>query len=229
MTTDTALDTSDARIHRALASPARARLLELLEQRTHDVAELADHLDLHVNTVRGHLKVLEDARLIRSSPEQRHGPGRPRLTYTAVEPSTPRTDPGYRLLAEMFVGFVGRELDEPERRARQLGSAWGRYLVDTPPPSADIDSDAAIQQVVELLGRLGFDPSLQTEADGRVCVRLRRCPFLEVAREHPDVVCSVHLGLMRGAFEGLGADVEVSDLIPFSDAASCIGHLEARE
>ena len=221
-------ETFDARMHRALASPVRVRLLELLEQRAHDVAELADHLELHINTVRGHLKVLEDAGLIRSTPEPRHGPGRPRLTYVAVASPTPHSDPGYRLLAEMFVGLVGRELDEPERRARQLGSAWGRYLVDAPPPSTDVDTDAAIGQVVELLGQLGFDPSLKAEADGRICVRLRRCPFLEVAREHPDVVCSVHLGLMRGAFAGLGADVEVSDLVPFSDAAACVGHLETR-
>jgi predicted ArsR family transcriptional regulator len=26
-----------------------------------------------------------------------------------------------------------------------------------------------------------------------------RCPFREIAEARPDVVCSIHLGLMRGA------------------------------
>jgi predicted ArsR family transcriptional regulator len=29
-----------------------------------------------------------------------------------------------------------------------------------------------------------------------------RCPFREIAEARPDVVCSVHLGLMRGALSG---------------------------
>lgn len=219
-------DVADARRHRALASPVRVRLLELLQQRARGAAELAEQLELHVNTVRAHLKALQAAGLVRASPEQRDQPGRPRLAYEAVPAPGPGDDPGYRLLAQMLVGYLERELDAPERRAHELGAAWGRYLVDPPPPSTQLAAGEAVGQLTALLDRLGFAPSAQPEEDGRWCVRLRRCPYLELARDHAEVVCSTHLGLMRGALEGLGADVEVSDLMPFSEASACVGYLE---
>ena len=54
---------------------------------------------------------------------------------------------------------------------------------------------------------------------------LRRCPFLDVAREHQDVVCSIHLGLMRGALDELG-DVQARDLIPWARPDAYVAHLQ---
>jgi putative alpha-1,2-mannosidase len=54
---------------------------------------------------------------------------------------------------------------------------------------------------------------------------MRRCPFLEVARDHQDVVCAVHLGLVRGALSELGVDVQARDLIPWAEPDACITHL----
>jgi predicted ArsR family transcriptional regulator len=75
--------------------------------------------------------------------------------------------------------------------------------------------------VVSLLEGLGFAPS----TDARVSVvKLHRCPLLEAAHRNPEVVCSVHLGLVRGALDELGADsarTEGIALQPFSEPGAC--------
>jgi predicted ArsR family transcriptional regulator len=80
---------------------------------------------------------------------------------------------------------------------------------------------AARRQVVSLLEELGFSPS----ADARAAiVKLRRCPLLEAANQYPDVVCGVHLGVVRGALGELGVDpdrTEQTALQPFSEPGAC--------
>ena len=66
-----------------------------------------------------------------------------------------------------------------------------------------------------LLGEIGFAPEQDRCKAGRV--RLTRCPLLDAAREHPEVVCAVHLGLVRGALDNLGRDPAGTELIPFAE------------
>ena len=106
---------------------------------------------------------------------------------------------------------------------------WGRELVRGSQLSQDQVLGPAVKRsavatrrtVVSLLDELGFAPS----ADARVrVVRLRRCPLLEAAHRNPEVVCSVHLGLVRGALDELGADpgrTEAIALQPFSEPGAC--------
>ena len=37
-------------------------------------------------------------------------------------------------------------------------------------------------------------------------IRLRNCPFHQLAEHHRDVVCGMNLGLIEGILTGLGAD-----------------------
>jgi len=90
------------------------------------------------------------------------------------------------------------------------------------PRSAPASSDVmARREVIDLLEELGFAPSADTRA--RV-VKLHRCPLLEAAHQHPEVVCGVHLGIVRGALEELGNDPERTEntaLQPFSEPGAC--------
>jgi len=77
------------------------------------------------------------------------------------------------------------------------------------------------REVVDLLDRLGFAPSPDARA---AVVKLRRCPLLEAAHKNPEVVCGVHLGVVRGALDELGADPEQTELTalePFSEPGAC--------
>jgi predicted ArsR family transcriptional regulator len=60
-------------------------------------------------------------------------------------------------------------------------------------------------------------------------IRLRHCPFLEVATAHPEVVCSVHLGVMQGVLAEQRAPVEAGDLQPFVEPSLCLARLRRRE
>lgn len=224
----------DATVHRALSSRVRGRLLQLLRDAASglDVRELADRLDLHVNTVRGHLTVLEEAGLVVSEPEARDRPGRPRLVYVATadgQAAAPAPQPGYRLLAEVLASYLSATSPDAAAGAVEAGRAWGRYLTDGPPPFRTVSADEGIDSLAAMLDDLGFAPEVDdTSAPGTPRVLLRRCPFLDVAREHQDVVCSVHLGLMRGALDELGVPVAARDLLPFVEPDLCVTELEVR-
>jgi predicted ArsR family transcriptional regulator len=76
--------------------------------------------------------------------------------------------------------------------------------------------------VVDLLERLGFAPSTEPLGDR---IYLHACPFAELARRTPTVVCGVHLGLLRGAVDRLGAPVAVTGVDPFVRENLCLVHL----
>ncbi len=54
---------------------------------------------------------------------------------------------------------------------------------------------------------------------------MRPCPFLELARRHPEVVCRIHLGLMRGALAELGATTRAGGLESFVRDDLCVARL----
>jgi hypothetical protein len=56
-------------------------------------------------------------------------------------------------------------------------------------------------------------------------IRLRHCPFLELAEEYGTVVCPLHLGLMQGALAELRAPVAATRLEPFAEPDACVAHL----
>jgi len=77
---------------------------------------------------------------------------------------------------------------------------------------------------------LGFSPQAETGGSGgqyRLC--LRQCPFREVAQQHQDVICALHLGLMRGALARMRAPVSADRLDPFVEPSLCIARLPASE
>ena len=53
-----------------------------------------------------------------------------------------------------------------------------------------------------------------------------RCPFKDLAESHGAVICSLHLGMLRGALEELRAPVRVQALHPFAEPGVCLVELE---
>lgn len=208
------------------AGNRRAEVLALLRRtdRPLSVAEVAEAMDLHVNTARFHLDGLVDDGLADRTAEPRETPGRPRILYTSEGPSPgPRS---YELLAEMLTGFVS-SLDEAGPATVELGKAWGRHLVDRAAPSERIDPQEAVARLNRLLDAVGFQSDSCTTDEG-IEVRLRHCPFREVAQKHTDIVCAIHLGLMQGALDELGAPVAATSLDPFVTPHLCVARLETR-
>ena len=209
--------------HRALADERRVRLLEQLRAESDglDANELGARLGLHANTVRWHLGILGDAGLVASRPAPRPARGRPRIVYTLEpEPAEHGAD-GHRVLATVLTGAVAVTDDGP-RRAEEAGRAWGGYLLQREPLMRTAD-DEAVAEVTGLLAQQGFEP----EADGDE-IRMRRCPFHALAESHQEVVCPVHKGLISGALESLGSDLEVEALDVFVQPDLCVARLGRR-
>ena len=132
----------------------------------------------------------------------------------------------YRLLARILLGHLASSGPCAEESAARVGRTWGRFLVDEPLPFQELTAEEAIARLTCLLDDLGFAP--EPEGGGPVPeeIRLRRCPFLELAEEYGPLVCRVHLGLMRGALDRLRAPVTVAGLEPFATPDSCAARLE---
>ncbi|MEX2548711.1 MAG: helix-turn-helix domain-containing protein [Nitriliruptoraceae bacterium] len=218
----------DEQIHRALANPVRIRLLGLLRDaaRPLGVEQLVATVSLHPNTVRTHLSVLEAAGLVERAREPAaegsRGPGRPRVVFRAAsDVEEPPEADGYRFLAAMLAGSFSAGLDDVEERALAAGDEWGRYLVDAPSPGERLSHPEATRRLIALLDRAGFAPQVASDPPSGGVLELHRCPFPDLARRHPDIVCSLHLGMMRGAMSELSADLSVRSLEPSFDGNAC--------
>jgi len=199
-------------------------------ERLHDLAQpvtiarLAADLGVHPNTAREHLDALVARGLATRERAAAAGRGRPAWLYTAAD-DHPEPDPrvrDYAGLAAALAGHIARTSPNPTGEGLAAGWAWGRSLIATGSPHP---GPTPRHQVVHMLAELGFAPEADPQA---ATVALRRCPLLDAAREHPSVVCQVHLGIVRGALEEEGGDPEPTELLPFSEPGACRLHLDTR-
>ncbi|MGH7862642.1 MAG: helix-turn-helix transcriptional regulator, partial [Candidatus Dormibacteraceae bacterium] len=185
--------------------------------------ELGRRIGLHPNTVRFHVEQLIEARLVHTVTAPISGRGRPRVLYQAESDPTDEEEGGYRLLAQILASYLAT-VEQPKAVAESAGRAWGGYLAAKPQPYSGISGAEATTKIVELFGGLGFMPeAVAAGSDTRVL--LHRCPFREVAQSHQDVVCAVHLGMLRGALAEMGAPLHATDLESFVEPNLCIAHL----
>lgn len=202
--------------------PTRTAVLDYLRECSHPagVAEIAEALGIHANTVRFHLEALVGTGQVARTTAGDRRPGRPPLLFTAVRRMDPTGPRHYRMLAEVLVASLAGEPD-PRPRAVEAGRRWGRRLASDGPSA---DTAESIARLVGLLDELGFSPELVE--DGELPgIGLRHCPFLELAETSRQVVCPIHLGLMHGAMESWGSPVAVAGLDAFVRPDLCLTHL----
>lgn len=196
-------------------SSQRRRVFDALGDEPQSIGSLAEALGLHVNTVREHLDGLVTSGLALRSRLAPKGRGRPGWGYT-VRPGAASASVGeYATLAKVLADHVAAQGGDVRGDMRRLGQGWGEALVENHPPKAP--NPGPDRRVVTLLGELGFDP----EGSPSGCVRLRQCPMLEVARDRPDVVCSVHHGMVEGALKAAGGDASNVKLEAFAEIGAC--------
>lgn len=198
----------------------RRRLLAILRGsgKALDAQELARITGQHVTTVRFHLDVLTKESMVRQVQQPPQGRGRPRIGYAAVQHSV-----GYQDLAQVLADQLGAD---PQRRldaAVNAGRSWGATLDEG---ERDIASLSEARDVVTtLMSELGFAPERDTAAedDHNAIVRMTACPLRELARTHSEVVCGVHLGLIREVLDRNGTRGAVNaGLHPFVEPELCL-------
>lgn len=223
------MDTGGQRRHDDPAhglGPTRARVLALLQDAGEPMTAAATgaRLGLHVNSARFHLDGLTEDGLVLRRREERSTPGRPRVLYAAATAAPGVAHRSYRLLAEILTSLLADKLPDPAASAEEAGHAWGRYLSPPAEPFRRPHESEALDSLVHALDKMGFDSHIVDEP-GSLRLEVSHCPFLEVAQGHNDVVCSVHLGLIRGILDQVEAPVSADTLEPLVEPSRCIAHL----
>ena len=127
----------------------------------------------------------------------------------------------------MLTSLIAGVMPDPGEAAAEAGREWGRYITEQPPPYQRLDAGEAVERLTATMEEIGFAP--EAVADGtQYRLRLRQCPFREVAENHQDVVCPLHLGLMQGALAQMRAPVTADRLQPFAEPSLCIAYLATR-
>jgi predicted ArsR family transcriptional regulator len=187
----------------SLDDPVRRRLYEVVRERAEPVGrdEAAAAAGVGRALAVYHLDKLVEVGLLTTSyqrPPGRSGPGagRPAKLYARSDREFAVTVPPreYELAARLLAQAVEADPGGSSRvalldAARRLGADLGRRFHG----NADLS---------QALAGHGYEP--RRAEDG--VIRLRNCPFHQLAEHHRDVVCGMNLGLIEGILAGLGAE-----------------------
>ncbi len=167
-------------------------------------AQIADTLGLHPNTVRPHLDRMRDVGLLEVVTDTQGAVGRPQHRYSlaADAPSLGFERPAFPVLARMLLRLAATA-SVPAGDAVEAGREQGSADAATRP--AGTCAEALTQE----LAALGFDPASVIDDEG-ARIAFTRCPFRELAEANPELVCSLHRGLVEGFAEARGDGVVLS-------------------
>lgn len=191
-------------------------------------SDIAESLGLHANTVRPHLERMRDVGLLDVQVGGRGDVGRPQHRYSvaADAPSLGLEPPTMPVLAAMVLSLATRLQASPDD-AIAVGTDEGRRRA-TPYASAP----STLEALVSDLDKLGFDPVVtdavaeagddreELSDDASAVVAFANCPFADLAREHPELVCGLHKGLVAGFVAGMG-DAETRDFCTLTSRTPC--------
>ena len=202
----------------SLDDPVRGRLYDIVSGWADPVGrdEAAAAAGIGRPLAAYHLDRLVELGLLTASyqrPAGRAGPGagRPAKMYARSGREFTVTVPPreYELAARLLAQAVesdrgGQTQAALHDAARQFGAGLGKRS------RASGARGNARQAVQSTLAGHGFEP--WQDQDG--AIRLRNCPFHQLAAQHPGIVCGMNLALIGGLVAGLGAAGMVPALDP---------------
>ncbi|MDO5753688.1 metalloregulator ArsR/SmtB family transcription factor [Arthrobacter sp.] len=229
-------------------SKARAAVLSRLREidGTLSVEQLALQTGQHANTAREHLEALVENGYATRTAAPKEGRGRPAWLY---QPSPVPAGPvGYAALAAALAQHLATHSENPAAEGEAAGRAWARAMpaagsngtsasgdglaigagtakgarsANRAQPSAAA-AKATRSHVATALEQAGFGVQKNRDATE---LTLTVCPIVEAARENPDVVCAVHLGLVKELLVGSGSPEDDVELLPFAGPGICTLHM----
>ena len=169
-------------------------------------AQISELFEIHTNVARHHLdKLVADGYLQvthrRRSGKQGPGAGRPAKHYepTAKEVQVQFPARRFDLLAELLVRVVQRVApDDAARIAEEVGYEYGREIAAEIGLPRDAGFEVAVQAVARAMMGVGFDIEPGTDTQTLVT---HFCPFGQTALDHPDIVCKLDQGIVKGLLE----------------------------
>lgn len=177
-------------------------------------ADIAATLELHPNTVRPHLERMRDVGLLDVSVDSRASRGRPQHLYQVASdaPSLGLEPPVFPTLARMLLRLAetaGLDAEDAADAGREQGVIEANRSTET----------GDVERIVEHLVQFGFDPEIVSDDPDDFTVCFTNCPFAELARANPEIVCSLHRGLLEGVVGDRA--VQVVDFRSVADRRPC--------
>lgn|GEM_PF-2062493 len=198
----------------AVSSAKQHEILRVLHQNggIADVTLLSKALNMHPNTVRGHLDSLIDGGLVSATPVKTSGRGRPALQYRVRTPQQATIADAYIDLIGLLAGTLdsgGSGITDPEG----IGRAWAAARSAASGLAESQSTVSTIEALLDELAVLGFDPYIRESGEMGLC----SCPFIRRdGAVPPPYICRLHAGYLRGRVGGTTVTLN-----PFDQPGEC--------
>ena len=203
-----------------LSDPTRYYIYKYISQK-HDyvtVQEIADEFNIHPNVARLHLSKLEDVNMLKSETKKTGKGGRPSRLYVLsddlIQLQFPFRD--YQLLAKIACNSLLSLGAAGEKALYETGKQFGKELMEQHMQRLHVTEETLtveqkMQIAKEALTTAGLSPSFELGSDGtKIFYDVYNCPFKEVATSHPTEICNMHGDMMKGIFEILFPNMELT-------------------
>ncbi|MFC4137455.1 MULTISPECIES: helix-turn-helix domain-containing protein [unclassified Microbacterium] len=187
---------------RGLTQPRRMQLLHAVQRVPgRRAGELASECGIPLNTVRDHLRVLEDEGLIRSETVQVGTRGRPPVIFHPVQDTSSSATASARVSGAVERGRLLR--------------AVTRTAASTPLAA---DAQRQVDVLYEHLDDAGLEPSVD---EGALTFDLAPCRYHDMIDEERALVCGVHARLVQDVLRQAEGPLALRRLEPFVTAHRC--------
>lgn len=190
--------------YRGLTEGSRLRLLHAVQRNPgQQLKELAAAADIHINTARDHLRVLEDEGLLRRVPVDTGRRGRPPMEYHPVEHSDHSPSARERAEEAAARGELFRRISPEEHHGQELAD----------------EAQHQLDVLYEHLDDAGMEPVVDHKD---LTVSIRPCIYQALLEDERPVVCSVHAKLVRQQLDQVDGPLTLRRLHPFTNAHQCL-------
>ncbi|MFZ5821564.1 MAG: helix-turn-helix transcriptional regulator [Chloroflexota bacterium] len=159
----------------------------LLKRPGSTINDLAEAVGINPISVRHHLTNLQMEGLVEAQ-EERHGVGRPRLTYALTEHGMERFPTRYLRLTSRLLDQLKSSLPQPmvsklfAEMATSLAEEYAEQM-------QGLSMEERLDLIRELLAEEGFTVEWE-KTEGQYRIHEITCPYLQIGQNHPEV-CTV--------------------------------------
>ncbi|MEI4829262.1 helix-turn-helix domain-containing protein [Bacillus sp. FJAT-53711] len=225
------------KITNVLSDPTRYYIYQYISQKHNEVTvqEIADEFNIHPNVARLHLSKLEDVNMLKSETKKTGKGGRPSRLYAlsddVIQLQFPFRD--YQLLAQIACNTLLSLGEVGKNALYETGKQFGKELMEQHLRHLNINEneltvEQKIQIAKEALTTAGLSPTFELSIDEtKIFYEVYNCPFKEVAIHHPKEICNMHEDMMKGIFEILfpNKDLTRNDTMLETSCKSCSYHI----
>lgn len=207
--------------------PTRARVLRYLlaQHELCSVAEIAEALSLHPNTIRFHLEALSELGYVAEEQEKPQGQGRPRRLYR-VTADAPEVDTSHlRDLTQVLLRHIVGEAAHPKQTVEEIGHSWGQEVASAGEQDLkhlkDVSTSDALDEIINHTQSMGFEATRTSDQT----IAFTSCPYRSINQPMLSNICAIHFGLLRGYLDEAEAPMELLELNP---GTTCIAKFQKR-